>query len=360
MPLSLPALSVRKKDQLVLGKWVRATTTPGGLVRRARIILLASQGQSNRQIGLKVGCTAVVVSQWRRRYRSQGLAGLQDRGRPGRPAKITVEEKKRIVTRVCAAPPAYLSRWSVRTLAREMGYPASVVHLILQEHDLHPHRLRTFNFSPDPCFEEKLLEVVGLYMNPPENAAVLCVDEKTGIQALDRTQPMLPLRAKKPRSWSNEYVRHGTRTLLAALEIKTGKVTAHVRDNRRSETFLEFMDAVVARHGRQRLCVVMDNLNTHLNAAALDWLAHHPRVSFHYTPTHASWVNLVECFFSILTRQGLQQAVHLSARELTRFLKNYIRAYNKTCGPFTWTKGPNKLKRIIELTKQYQDRYVRN
>lgn len=360
MPSSLPALSVNKKDRSVLEKWVRATTTPGGLVRRARIILLASQGQSNRQIALKVGCTAHVVGQWRRRYQSQGLAGLQDRVRPGRPAKITVEEKKKIVTRVCGAPPAWLSRWSVRTLAREMGYPASVVHLILQEHDLHPHRLRTFNFSPDPCFEEKLLEVVGLYLKPPENAVVLCVDEKTGIQALDRTQPMLPLRAKKPRSWSNEYVRHGTRTLLAALEIKTGKVTAHVCDNRRSETFLEFMDAVVASHGGQRLCVVMDNLNTHLNAAAMDWLARHPRVSFHYTPTHASWVNLVECFFSILTRQGLQQAVHLSAQELTRFLKDYIRAYNKTCGPFTWTKGPNKLKRIIELTKQYQDRYVRN
>lgn len=275
MPLSLPALSVKKKDRLVLEKWMRATTTPGGLVRRARIILWASQGQSNRQISLKVGCTAAVAGQWRKRYQSQGLAGLRDRARPGRPAKITVEEKKKIVTRVCAAAPAYLSRWSVRTLAREMGYPASVVHLILQEHDLHPHRLRTFNFSPDPCFEEKLLEVVGLYMNPPENAVVLCVDEKTGIQALDRTQPMLPLRAKKPRSWSNQYVRHGTRTLLAALEIKTGKVTAHVRDNRRSETFLEFMDAVVARHG-QRLCVVMDNLNTHLNAAALDWLARHP------------------------------------------------------------------------------------
>jgi transposase len=360
MPLSLPALTIKKKDQLILEKWVRATTTRGGLVRRARIILLAGQGQSNRQISLKVGCTAPVVSQWRRRYQSQGLVGLQDRDRPGRPVKMTAAQKQAIVTRVCATPPPHLSRWSVRTLAREMGYPASVVHLILQEHDLHPHRLRTFNFSPDPCFEEKLLEVVGLYMNPPENAVVLCVDEKTGIQALDRTQPMLPLRAKKPRSWTNEYVRHGTRTLLAALEIKTGKVTAHVRDNRRSETFLEFMDAVVARHRGRRLCVVMDNLNTHLNQAALDWVVRHPSVSFHYTPTHASWVNLVECFFSILTRQGLQQAVHLSAQELSRFLKAYIRNYNKTCGPFTWTKGPKKLKRIIQLTKQYQARYARN
>jgi transposase len=141
---------------------------------------------------------------------------------------------------------------------------------------------------------------------------------------------------------------------LAALEIKTGKVTAHVRDNRRSETFLEFMDDVVAKHPKKRLCIVMDNLNTHCNAAAQAWLSLHPLVSFHYTPTHASWLNLIECFFSILTRQGLQQSVHLSATQLAKFLKNYILHYNKTCGPFTWTKGPEKLKRIIQLTKQFQ------
>jgi transposase len=360
MPFSLPALRVKKKDRVLLEKWLRATTTPSGWARRARIILLAGQGQPNRQIALKVGCRPHVVGLWRRRYQAQGVAGLADQPRPGRPVKISAVQKQEVVRRVCAAPPRYLGRWSVRTLARETGYAPSVVHLILQEHDLHPHRLRTFTFSPDPCFEEKLLEVVGLYMKPPDNAVVLCVDEKTGIQALDRTQPMLPLRGKKPRAWTNEYVRHGTRTLLAALEVATGKVTAQVRDNRRSETFLKFMDEVAARHPRQRLCVVMDNLNTHGNEAARQWLARHPRISFHYTPTHASWVNLIECFFSILTRQGLQQAVHFSARELTRFLKNYFRAYNETCGPFTWTKGPKKLKRIIELTKQYQAQYARN
>jgi transposase len=214
--------------------------------------------------------------------------------------------------------------------------------------------LRTFNFSPDPRFEEKLLEVVGLSMKPPANAVVLCVDEKTGIQALDRTQAMLPLRAGKPRAWSNEYVRHGTRTMLAALELKTGKVTAQVRDNRRSETFLQFMDAVVAKHHSQRLCVVLDNLNPHTNDAATQWLAAHPQVTFHYSPTHASWVNLIECFFSIMTKQGLQQAVHRSGRELQSFLNAYVRQYNKTSGPFTWTKGPDKLQRIIQLTKQHQ------
>ena len=195
-------------------------------------------------------------------------------------------------------------------------------------------------------------------MEPPDKAVVLCVDEKTGIQALDRTQPMLPMKSKKPRSWTNEYVRHGTRTMLASLDIATGKVLAEVRDNRRSETFLKFMDAVVRDNPDQDLHVVLDNLNTHNNQAAKEWLGANPRVTFHYTPTHASWVNLVECFFSILTKQGLQQAVHQSAKELESFLKHFVRKYNERCGPFTWTKGPTKLKRIIQLTEQYQRKYL--
>jgi hypothetical protein len=165
----------------------------------------------------------------------------------------------------------------------------SYVHGVLKEHDLHPHRLRTFNFSPDPQFEEKLLEVVGLYMNPPENALVVCMDEKTGIQALDRTQPVLPLRGGKPKSWSNEYVRHGTQTMLAAIEIETGKATTWVNKTRKAEDFVTFMSQVVREYPGQRLCVVMDNLNTHKGELAQEWLEGNPLVSFHYTPTHASY-----------------------------------------------------------------------
>jgi len=191
-------------------------------------------------------------------------------------------------------------------------------------------------------------------MNPPKKAVVLCVDEKTGIQALDRTQPMLPLRAKKPRSWTNEYVRHGTRTLLASLDIASGKVTAWVNKTRKADDFVTFMDRVVASYPSQRLHVVLDNLNTHKGAAIQEWLKKNPLVSFHFTPTHASWVNLIECFFSILTKQGLQQAVHKSGRQLTNFLYRYIKEYNKKCGSFEWTKGPEKLKKIIQLTKEFQ------
>ena len=169
-----------------------------------------------------------------------------------------------------------------------------------------------------------------------------------------RTQPMLPHKSRKARSWTNEYVRHGTRTLLASLNISIGKVAAFVRDNRRSETFLKFLDHAVRSYKDQRIGVVLDNLNIHTNSAAKEWLIENPNVSFHFTPKHASWVNLIECFFSILTRQGLQQSVHKSGRELEKFLREYIREYNKRCGPFTWTKGPKKLKRIIELTKAHQ------
>jgi transposase len=219
---------------------------------------------------------------------------------------------------------------------------------------LQPHRIRTFTFSPDPDFEAKLLDIVGLYLNPPENALVLCVDEKTGIQALDRTQRLLPLRAKKPRSWTNEYVRHGTQALLAALEIASGKVLAHVKQRRTSVNFLRFMDDVVAAFPNRDLHVVLDNLNIHKNDAADRWLKRNPRVHFHHTPTHASWVNMVECFFSILSKTGLSQSVHRSKQQLKDFLVRFIANYNQSCEPFTWTKGPEKLQRIIEATQAYQ------
>jgi hypothetical protein len=242
----------------------------------------------------------------------------------------------------------------VRTLAAELGLAASTVHAMLVAAKLQPHRIRTFIFSPDPDFEAKLLDIVGLYLNPPENALVLCVDEKPSIQALDRTQPLLPLRAKKPRSWTNEYVRHGTQTLLAALEIATGKVVAHVRDRRTTVDFLSFMDDVVKSYPSCQLHVVLDNLNIHKNEAAKQWLLRHARVHFHYTPTHASWMNMIECFFSILTRQALTQSVQRSKKDLKDFLLRYLKKYSENPTPFTWTKGPDQLQRIIEATKEYQ------
>lgn len=321
------------------------------------MILLAAAGHSNADIARRLQCLPHVVGKWRSRFEAEGIEALADKPRGGRPVSLSEKQRQKVVLTVCSKPPKGLSRWSIRTLARHLDMPSASIQRILDAHDLHPHRLRTFTFSPDPHFEEKLLDVVGLYMEPPENAVVLCVDEKTGIQALDRTQPLLPLRAKQPQAWTNEYVRHGTRTVLASLEIETGKVFAKVMQRRTSTDFLGFMGEVVEAYPQQRLCVILDNLNTHKNEAAKNWLLLHPNVSFHYTPTHASWTNLVECFFSILTRQGLQQAVHKSGKELERFLKAYFAEYNKHCQPFVWTKGPEKLQRIIELTQQYQAKH---
>jgi transposase len=355
MPGAKGLLVMEQGDRSECERIVRSRRTAVSIARRAQMLVLAASGLSNRQIALELEVNAHVVGRVRKEYGRQGLAVLEDRPRSGRPRSSRDEQSiKKVVETVCQTPAKGLSRWSARTLAKQLNIPSATVNRILRENQLQPHRLRTFTFSPDPQFGEKLLEVVALYMKPPDNAVVLCVDEKTGIQALDRTQPMLPLRAAKPRSWTNEYVRHGTRTLLASLDIASGRVIAHVRKRRTSKDFLAFLDSVVKEYPDQRLYVVLDNLNTHTNEAARKWLEAHRLVSFHYTPTHASWVNLIECFFSILTRQGLQQAVHQSAKELEQFLKTFIEVYNERCGPFEWTKGPEKLRRIIELTEQWQ------
>lgn len=348
-----PPVDVDSMQRTTPQQLARTPSTPQNQALRARIILAAAQGQANQHIARVLGIPEITVSKWRRRFDRHGLAGLRDAPRMGRPRKHGPEVWEKVQHRVCQQPRAQ-SRWSVRTLARELKLPSTTVHEILVASHLQPHRLRTFTFSPDPDFEAKLLDVVGLYLNPPENALVLCVDEKTGIQALDRTQPLLPLSAKKPRAWTNEYVRHGTQTLLAALKIATGEVLAQVRQRRTSLNFLRFLDDVVAACPDLDLHLILDNLNIHKNPAAQEWLARHPRVHYHYIPTHASWMNLIECFFSILTRQGLQQSVHRSKQELKEYLERFIEHYNQSCSPFVWTKGPEQLQRIIEATKEYQ------
>ncbi len=353
MPRVAPSISLDRMQQAQLEQLVKAPSTPQSLVLRARIVLAAADQHSNQEIAGTLAIPEITASKWRRRFARLGWEGLQDAPRTGRPPKHGPAVWEKVQRRACQQPESQ-SRWSVRTLARELRLPSTTVHTILVNSHLQPHRSRTFTFSPDPDFEAKLLDIVGLYLNPPDNALVLCVDEKTGIQALDRTQPLLPLRAKKPRSWTNEYVRHGTQTLLAALKIATGEVLAHVRQRRTSVDFLHFMDAVVDDCPHLDLHVIVDNLNIHKNEAAREWLARHPRVHFHYTPTHASWMNLIECFFSILTRQGLQQSVHRSKHELKQYLEQYIGHYNQSCFPFVWRRGPEHLQKIIEATKQYQ------
>jgi transposase len=351
MPRVAPAISLDATMKAALDQLMRSPSTPQGVVQRSRIVLAAAAGKSNQQIAGDLHLPEVTVGKWRRSFAQQGLPGLEDAPRSGRPVTYGPEIVQRVQTRVCEQPEHY-SRWSVRTLAADLKLPRSTVHQILAASHLQPHRIRTFTFSPDPDFEAKLLDVVGLYLNPPENALVLCVHEKTGIQALDRTQPLLPLSAKKPRSWTNEYVRHGTQTLLAALEIASGQVVAHVKQRRTSVNFLRFLKDVIAAFPERELHMILDHLNIHHNQAARNWLQRHSRVHFHYTPTHASWVNMVECFFSIMGKQALSQSVHTSKRQLKEFLLHYIARNNENPRPFVWTKGPEKLQRAPAQTAE--------
>jgi len=244
MPRTAPAISLDPKTRTTLNRWVQAPSTAQALVLRSRIVLAAAAGHANQQIAADLQLPQVTVGKWRRSFATFGLEGLRDAPRSGRPPKHDAAVWQKVQTLACQQPESQ-GRWTVRTLARKVGLPPSTVHAMLDASQLQPHRIRTFTFSPDPEFEPKLLDIVGLYLNPPENALVLCVDEKPGIQALDRTQPLLPLRAAKPRSWTNEYVRHGTQTMIAPLEIATGKVVAHVRNRRTSVNFLRFMNDVV-------------------------------------------------------------------------------------------------------------------
>jgi transposase len=342
MPRVALPVQLDAQTRSTLDKFVHSSSTPQSLALRSRIVLAAADGSSNQQIASALKIPPITVGKWRQSFAINGIEGLRDAPRSGRPPKHDAEVRHKVQTRVCQQPEDQ-RRWTVRTLADELDLPASTVHAMLVASKLQPHRIRTFNFSPDPDFEAKLLDIVGLYLNPPENALVLCVDEKPGIQALDRTQPLLPLSAKKPRAWTNEYVRHGTQTLLAALEIATGKVVAHIRDRRTSVDFLNFMDDVVKSYPVKELQVVLDNLNIHKDDAAQQWLMRHPRVHFHYTPTHASWMNMIECFFSILTRQALTQSVQRSKKDLKDFLIRYLKKYGEDPTPFTWTKGPEQL-----------------
>src|SRR3984957_19809243 len=242
--LALP-LQIDAATRQTLEKFVHSSSTPQSLAMRSRIVLAAGGGSNNQQIAAALRIPAITVGKWRRSFAIDGLEGLRDSPRSGRPPRHDSETRHKVQTRVCQQPEDQ-GRWTVRSLAAAVGLPARAVHAMVVAAKLQPHRIRTFTFSPDPDFEAKLLDIVGLYLNPPENALVLCVDEKTGIQALDRTQPLLPLSAKKPRSWTNEYVRHGTQALLAAPEIATGKVMAHVKQRRTSVNFLRFMDDVAA------------------------------------------------------------------------------------------------------------------
>lgn len=327
------------EDRIVLGARVRAPTSEQRDVLRARIVLLAAEGRSTRSIARQVGTMPRTVSLWRGRYAREGLAGLAGKAHPGPAPKYEAGTGKRVLAVLDRPPPAGFGRWTGPMIAAELGdVHEQQVWRILRAHQLDLDGRKSWCESDDPDFVAKAAEVVGLYMAPPDNALVICVDEKPSIQALERAQGYLKLPNGRALSGhSHDYKRHGTSTLFAAFEVATGKVTAaHARRRRRVE-FLDFMDEVVAAYPDKDLHVILDNLNTHKKNEA--WLERHPRVRFHFTPTRASWLNQVEIWFSILQAKSLAGASFTSVDQLRQHIDDFIAAYNAHPKPFVWTKA---------------------
>jgi transposase len=349
-----PALGLREGDRERLERWTRSTSVAAGLAQRARIVLLAAEGQSNTEIAERVGVSRPTVIGWRERYAASGLAGLDDRPRSGRPRTI---DHARIITATLRPPPKKLgvTHWSTRLLARQLKISDATVAKAWRDYGIQPWRSRSFRFSTDPQLEAKVIDVVGLYLHPPENAIVLSVDEKSQIQALDRTMPILPTQPGLIERRSHDYVRHGTTTLFAALEIATGTITAAVKPRHRHQEFLAFLKQVeraypdhVDEQGRPtelptELHLVMDNYAAHKHPAVRAWLSTHPRVVCHFTPTHASWMNLVEVWFSMIERQAIHRGVFGSVKDLNAKIRAFIDGWNDRCHPFIWTKTADEI-----------------
>ena len=341
-------LVLRAGDGPRLRALTRASSGLAAQAQRARIVLLAAEGMPNAAIGRQVGVSTPTVLAWRKRYEAGGIVALADLERSGRPP--TVDETA-VVVATLNPPPASLgvTHWSSRLMAdhlRGLGTPVSFAEVarIWRDWDLQPHRVETFKFSTDPQLDAKVRDVVGLYLDPPANAVVVCVDEKSQIQALDRTAPLLPIRFGHAERRTHDYVRHGATTLFAALEVATGRITADAcLPRHRSGEFLAFLKLVAKAHPRVQLHVVCDNYATHSHPAVKAWLARHPRITMHFTPTSASWMNLVEIFFGIITRQAIRRGTFASVPDLIGAIRIFIDAYNERCEPFTWTKSADQI-----------------
>ena len=325
--------------RVTLEGWVRAQTSEQRYVKRARIVLLAGDGMASRAIAREVGVTPGIASIWRTRFAASGIDGLKDKPRPGATRVYTEVTDKRILAVLDQPVPKGRARWDGKLVAKALGdVDINYVQRFLRKQKIDLAGRKSWCESKDPDFAAKAAEVVGLYMSPPANAIVLCVDEKPSIQALERSQGYLKLpNGRALTGHSHDYKRNGTTTLFAAYEVATGKVMGKYEKRRRRKEFLAFMDDVVATRPNQRLAIILDNLNTHKKNE--DWLAKHPLVTFHYTPTRASWLNQVECWFSLLQRHSLTGASFKSVDELKAHIDAYIATHNETAEPFVWTKS---------------------
>jgi transposase len=320
----------------------RASSGRAGISRRARAVMLMAQGLPGVEIARRTGYTAVQVSRLRRRFATERVAGLRDRPRPGRPHTVTARKIAQVVALTLKGPPAGLTHWTTRELARRTGVSYVMVHRIWHAHALQPHHVQTFKFTTDPAAAEKIRDIVGLYLDPPLNAAVVCLDEKTQIQALNRTQPLLPLRPGLPARQTHDYLRNGVTSLFAALEVARGRVLGECRPRHTGADFLAFVKQVARRYPGD-LHFILDNSSSHKTPAVQAWLGAQPRVHFHFTPTGASWMNMIEAWFSVLTRKSIRRGSFDSVRALVRHIQAYLDHWNEHPVPFTWTKTAEQI-----------------
>ena len=346
------ALVLRAGDRPRLEAVLRSATVAAGVAQRARIVLLAAEGVANYEIAERVGVTRPTVNLWRNRYAERGLAGLDGVRPPGRPRSV---DRARVVAATLTPPPKSLgvTHWSSRLLGDRLGIEHSTVASIWKEYGVRPWRSETFKFSTDPELEAKVIDVVGLYLAPPENAVVLCVDEKSQIQALNRTQKTLPMQPGRAEQRTHDYVRHGTATLFAALEIATGKVTGLCKRRHRHQEFLAFLKHVARAYPDVELHLVMDNYSTHKHATVKAWLAANPRIHVHFTPTSGSWLNLVEVWFGIIERQAIRRGSFPSVRDLMTKIREFITGWNHRKHPFIWTKPADQVLAKIERKRKH-------
>ena len=343
-------IALNEIERHQLERWSRAHQSPRALAERAQIILLAAQGLPNDAIAEQLRFRRARVSKWRRRFAAQRCAGLSDAPRPGQPVKYGAELEQRLLAQLDTPPPRGYATWNGRRLAQTLGVPAHWAWAVLRRHQISLQRRRSWCLSTDPEFTRKAADIVGLYLHPPEKAVVLSIDEKPHIQALERAQGWLRLPdGKALTGFNHEYQRHGTSTLFAALEVAIGQVKAGHFHRRRRRDFLAFMNEVVAAYPERELHVIVDNLSTH-KPKQDRWLRQHPQVHLHFTPTHASWLNQVEVWFSVLARQALRGASFTSVRQLREAIDAFIAAYNPRAVPFEWTK---RAVQSVELKHKY-------
>jgi transposase len=344
-------LIVSPSERKRLEAWMRRRKTAQALATRARIVLRCATGMQNIDVAEDLGVSKQMVGKWRQRFIDRRLDGLLDESRPGAPRRVSDEDVERIVVQTLESAPRDATHWSVRSMAKATGISPTTVHRIWRAFSLQPHRSETFKLSKDPLFVEKVRDIVGLYLHPPEKALVLSVDEKSQIQALDRTQPLLPMRPGQPERQTHDYVRHGTTSLFAALDVATGTVIGECHRRHRAIEFKKFLNTIDEAVPKSLdVHLIMDNYATHKTPAIRRWLAQRPRFHVHFTPTSASWINLVERWFATLTAKQLRRGTHRSTIQLETAIKNYIEVANEDPKPFVWTKTADE---ILDSIKRF-------